>query len=171
MKKARFTSALIWLPAATLACTVAWAELYKTTDAQGNVTYSDKPQKNAEPVKLPPLNVSDPVTAAEKDKPAPVDADTGYTTLAISSPSAGQVIPNGLTPISVSAQLEPALREGHQLRLLIDGKEHSTGATTQFQVERLDRGNRALQLVVLADGKEIQQSDTVNIFVYWPGNR
>lgn len=53
-----------------LSCT-AFAQVYKSTDAEGNVTFSDTPTDGGEAVEVEPTNVADPVKVPENTSPAP----------------------------------------------------------------------------------------------------
>ena len=53
-----------------LSCT-AFAQVYKSTDAEGNVTYSDTPSADSEAVGVEPTNVADPVKVPENTSPPP----------------------------------------------------------------------------------------------------
>lgn len=50
----------------------AWAEIYETTDAQGNPAFTDSPPNpNAEVVDLPQTNISDAPTPQPQEEAAP----------------------------------------------------------------------------------------------------
>ena len=53
-----------------MSCT-AFAQVYKSTDAEGNVTYSDTPSTDSEAVQVEETNVADPVKVPEDAAPAP----------------------------------------------------------------------------------------------------
>ena len=46
------------------------ADIYKSVDEEGNVTYSDEPVKEEEPLTLPPLNVIPPPPPQAIESPA-----------------------------------------------------------------------------------------------------
>ena len=53
-----------------LSCT-AFAQVYKSTDAEGNVTFSDTPTDSSEEVQVKEANVADPVEVPENTSPPP----------------------------------------------------------------------------------------------------
>jgi hypothetical protein len=61
----------------SLSCTVT-AQVYKSTDAEGNVTFSDTPSADSEAVEVQKSNVADPVKVPdnlfESPPPAPENA-------------------------------------------------------------------------------------------------
>ena len=65
---------LIALPACGVALALSWgvqAEIYESTNAQGNPVFTDTPSAGAEQVDLPQENIADAVTMA----PEPVSVD------------------------------------------------------------------------------------------------
>lgn len=64
-----------------LASGSAWAEIYETTDSEGNKVFTDSPTGAAEVVDLPKANIADSVEPAPPAAPAPARATT--------TPSAG----------------------------------------------------------------------------------
>lgn len=53
-----------------LSCTT-FAQVYKSIDAEGNVTFSDSPAGGGEVYRIPEINVADPVEVPEYVPPAP----------------------------------------------------------------------------------------------------
>jgi hypothetical protein len=53
-----------------LSCT-AFAQVYKSTDDEGNVTFSDTPTDGGEAVEVEPTNVADPVKVPVNTAPPP----------------------------------------------------------------------------------------------------
>ena len=49
----------------------AFAQVYKSTDAEGNVTFSDTPSTDSKEVEVEKTNVADPVEVPENSSPAP----------------------------------------------------------------------------------------------------
>jgi hypothetical protein len=157
----------------TAIATLASAQIYKTTDEKGNPQFTDKPDPgatNATPVDLEPVNTVAPIET-RPSAPATVESETSatYKTLTITSPENDGIIPNGLSPTTVTATINPALHKGHQLRLLVNGIAVGTSTSTRFVVPTLNRGTNTLQLEVLAESDTIQSSPIVTIFAYRPG--
>ena len=53
-----------------LSCT-AFAQVYKSTDDEGNVTFSDTPTEGSKAVEVEKANVADPVKVPENTSPPP----------------------------------------------------------------------------------------------------
>ncbi len=156
----------------TAISTLASAQIYKTTDEKGNPQFTDKPDPaaaNATPVDLEPVNTIAPIETRSSAPADQSETSATYKTLAISSPENDGIIPNGLSPTTVTVTISPALDKSHQLRLLVNGIAVGTSSSTSFVVPTLNRGNNTLQLEVLAGSDTIQSSAIVTIFAYRPG--
>src|SRR5262245_1832375 len=120
-----------------------FADIYKVVDANGNVTYTDKPtSNNAVPVTIPKGNTA-PATPQQKSLPDVTDTNTSttvtttnqdtkkpYTQFAISSPQDQDTLQNQPT-LSVKLNVVPALQEGDVIQVYVDGgpignAEHQT---------------------------------------------
>ena len=141
--------------------------IYRQVDEQGRVIYSDQPTADAEPVDLPPAN-----TAPAVQPSAPATADHGpparevYRSLAIREP--GGIIPNGLAGATVRVDLEPELRSGHRLQVLLDGELIASGDPSGIVLPQLPRGSHSLEVRVVSR-QQVLIAAQQDIFVYWPG--
>ena len=71
-RKIRLLQLILFAGLPALAMTLpAFAQVYRSTDAEGNVTFSDQPTSESEAVNVPPTNVGDSV---EVPPPAPEPA-------------------------------------------------------------------------------------------------
>lgn len=143
--------------------------IYRTTDKHGNVIFSDDPQRGGEEVHLAPLTV----VPAKAPRPAPPPARPGqpfmpYDTFAISAPANDQAIPVGQDGnVQVHLNIQPALREDHRVRLLVDGQISQTAMhATAFMLSNLNRGSHQLQAELLdASGKVRHRTEARMIHV------
>jgi len=101
--------------------------IYRIVDENGNIIFTDAPPSEADEVELPPINTMQPeVTVAPLTEP-PGEEDepvvANYHTLEILYPRDQRhlVITDG-SGLSVRVRVEPALQQGHRLRLRYDGK-------------------------------------------------
>ena len=158
MKKLLFL--LLILPFCLYAETV-----YKSVDEQGNVIFTDKPSegaeaieiKKAQSVKLPDIPpASDKTSSGEKQKKGQ------KRILAITSPKNDETIHHNEGSVTVTANVDPELKENEQLALYMDGKKVLSGKSSQFFLNYVDRGTHKLAVaIVSAEGKEISRSDTI----------
>ncbi len=163
--------ALLAFPLASLAQTV-----YRTTDAHGNVVFTDTPPANATQanrIEIRPTN-----TARPPEVPAPpvpeetpeVEAAVEAYRVAITNPANETSFPMGPGNFSVSATVNPALRKGDSLQLFMDGTprgEPQPGAS--WDLTNVFRGRHDLTVGVIGPaGETIILSDPVTVFVFRP---
>lgn len=155
-----------------LATTAVLADAYKWLDAEGVVQYSDRPQPGAERISLPSDSRA-AVTAAPRqatnpaDQPATEAAAFRYTSLSVESPGAEETLWNIEGVLSVSLALTPALQNGHQLRVHMDGAPRPQLVNSQnFQLEEVFRGVHNLQVEVIDEtGKTMIRSRPNRFYV------
>lgn len=153
------------------------AEVYKTVDANGKVTYTDQPTEPAERV-----NIAEPNSMLSVEKPKTPEASQTateedenkkaaepYRYIAITSPEDDAVIPHGPGNFSVSVSTEPALQKGHRLVLNMDGVALQRSTSGEFQLTNVARGTHSLSAqVVDANGRALASSKTIKVNVFRP---
>lgn len=155
----------------------AEAQVYKGIGPDGRIFYSDQPIDGAAPVAIPAVAPTD--DAAEDDagdgEQSIADEDSAapgpYTSLDILAPAEGETIRDESRAVGVSLLLDPALQEGHQLRIEVDGAPATghDGKATQVRLNGLPLGSHRLQVRVLdADGGAVAQSAVVHFHVRRP---
>ncbi|WP_245184633.1 DUF4124 domain-containing protein [Halomonas salinarum] len=157
------------------------ATVYRHVDEQGNVSYSDRPQRG-EAVTLSPLTVvpappqaSSPSASngASNDQRSSNNQSAAppflpYSTFRIASPKQEQTLPTGYAGnVQVELSIEPELRDDHQVRLLVDGQvSQSALHSPVFMVTGLERGEHQLVAELLdAEGRVRHRSEPVTLFV------
>ena len=166
---------LFWL---AVLCTTVSADVYRSVDAEGNVTYSDQPHEGAEKldVKPPTIIPSTPnqiKSAADKTAKQAVP----YTTVEIVAPANEETLRN-VQSVSVSGQLIPGLQTafGHRVQILFDGSPiREPGTALRATLNEVERGAHTLQLVVLdRQGTAVARSPVSQFFLHKnfvrPGN-
>ncbi|QTF93059.1 DUF4124 domain-containing protein [Halomonas sp. BM-2019] len=157
--------------------------IYRTTDAQGNVVFTDNPERGGEQVELAPVTVvpstgevrtGEAVPRVDGSGAAAVTARPGqpfmpYDSFRILSPSHEQAFPVGAAGnVPVELGIEPELREDHRVRLLVDGQLSQTAMhTTAFMVANMNPGEHVLQAELLDGSGEVRhRTSPVTIFVH-----
>ncbi len=149
------------------------AAVYEQTNNQNSIMYSDTPHGDSKPINpsegsslisapLPQLNST--ITKIEnKNKPA----NQLYKTFAIISPK-DQASTQGQADIPVRIKIEPELRKGDMIQILVDGKSFgSAAANLNPALNGVERGARQLSAVVIdANQQIIQQSNTLTLNVH-----
>jgi hypothetical protein len=114
----------VWSAAAVLAVwtIVAAAEepIYESTEKGGVPEFSGQPTPGSTEVTLPPPNVID-TTQPPAQPPAPQEAFTGYSQLAILFPSEQGTMHTNTGAFGVKVAVEPALNTGDAFMVTLDG--------------------------------------------------
>jgi hypothetical protein len=146
------------------------AVVYKWTDADGVVHFSDQPVPGAEKIitgaaparaAAAPSQVAPPAAAAKPKPPA-------ETAFSIESPTPDATFFAGA--ISVRAHLEPALQPNQAIAWLLNGEPlDQPPDALAFQLDDLARGTYTLNATVTdTDTHETQSSAAVTFFVQKP---
>lgn len=153
--------------------------IYRTTDEQGNVIFTDDPQRG-EKVELSPLTVVPGTNGSagrqgaeggrveETGAASPGQPFMPYDSFRIVSPDDGQTFPVGFAgDIPVELEIEPELREDHRVRLLMDGQvSQSAMHTDSFMLTNVYRGEHVIQAELLdATGEVRHRTSPVTIYV------
>ncbi|WP_290788292.1 DUF4124 domain-containing protein [Halomonas sp.] len=157
--------------------------IYRTTDAQGNVVFTDNPERGGEQVELAPVTVvpatgevrtGQPESRVEASGAAAATGSPGqpfmpYDSFRMLSPTHEQAFPVGAAGnVAVELGIEPELREDHRVRLLVNGQVSQTAMhTTAFMVANMNPGEHVLQAELLdGSGAVRHRSSPVTIYVH-----
>jgi len=163
-----------------LGCLAAFAGqaavIYKWTDSDGVVHYSDQPVPGAEKIYTTSSSTSGAASAgradADTDGTAPKKPGTGrmsYTRFAITSPIPDQTF-FGDETVGVHLALEPALKEDQTITWHLNGKQlDDQPNSTQVTLPHLDRGAYVIAATI-TDQKtgESLSTDSISFFVRQP---
>lgn len=147
----------------------AQAEIYRYTDPDGNVSFSNQPPagSEAQPVELTPINTVAPPAGIQQD----VGSKTGgkeqpYTSLSISEPQAEEAIRDNAGNVTISVSLTPALRDSDNVYLYVDGNQMARGPYTSFHFQSMDRGSHEVYAEVKnKQGKSLIKSKPITFFL------
>jgi hypothetical protein len=139
--------------------------VYKTLDAEGNIIFSDVPSEESEVIEVEEVQILN-MPAAKSFKSTELEEKEQdaiqYTSLAIISPKNDVTIRSNEGVVSINVELEPALFESDILVLFMDGKEASSGQSSQFSLTKLDRGTHTVYVAVKnEEGKLLKRSAKV----------
>lgn len=149
-----------------LATAPALAQIYKYTDDKGNTVFTNQPPEGvaADTVDLPPANT---VNIRTPEPPPPLAQESGeeggqpqpYRSLAIGGIPDEQALRANNGTFVVNAQLDPPLKQGHQIRFLLDGiPQAPPSSDTSLQLNNVDRGSHLLEVEVLSGDRVLQRS-------------
>jgi len=145
------------------------AEIFKSVDKHGKVTFTDRPapsDKNSA-VELPSLNTQPPIQTTRTASPRATEQDAPTYLIQIMTPSEQGQIPMGQHQVPVSLQLTPQLSANHRVQLYLDGQPIGPPSHgTQLTLDNLHRGEHTLQAAVVdQQGKELNRSTSVLFYV------
>jgi len=167
-----------WIVLASLAAFAAQAAVvYKWTDSDGVIHFSDQPVPGAEKIftasgsstggSVSPARQANP---GAPDPPRNAAPGLNYTQFSITSPVRDQTF-FGDDVISAQLALDPGLKPGHTVTWHLNGKQldDQSPTATQITLPHLDRGTYAIAATVTdsATGESLS-TDSVNFFVRQP---
>lgn len=177
--KNRFDYAIAFL-AGALCATLCHAEsaqtIYKVTDENGHITYTDVApgpgNHTVEEYRLETPNAAMPVLPTTATPPATgtaAAAKAEYITV-IAQPPDGSTIPMGPGNFTVAAQTSPQLGASERLQLEVDGSAFgSPQRHTTWKLENIFRGAHTLRVIRLDDtGNAMDTSEISTVFVLRP---
>ena len=148
--------------------------VYKVTDADGNVTFTDTPSLSSdgsiEEHSVHAANSAKPTaTPRAPAEPVEVEEPIRYDTRIV-TPADNATIPMGPGNFAVQAALNPRLASNETLQLLLDGEP--VGAPQRianWQLTNVYRGEHKLQVVRLhASGAQLDASPASTVYVMRP---
>lgn len=145
----------------------ATAAIYKWTDADGRVHFADRPVPGAEEIRTGPLTTypAPPPPTPARTTAQPPQAGPAYSEFRISSPANDATIRDNTGSVAVQLSIEPGLRPGHAIQLLLDGRAlEEPLTTTTFTLANLDRGTHTLQAAIVdGNGAIITRTGTTTV--------
>lgn len=142
------------------------AAVYKKVDADGNVSFSDVPDKAAKLITVAPLATVPAMSpeliesTLEGDQNSLRDERAVKYTLTIISPTPDQIYHRGSDAFSANVQVKPNLRKGDHLITLVDGKPGNGGSA-----EEMERGQHQFEAKVVNASGRVLTSQSVSFFV------
>ena len=144
-------------------CAAQATRVYKTTDEQGNVVFTDDPRgREAQAVELretTTFSTESPEAAPlPGPPPRPQDLRAQETppapTIALAAPAPEETIRSNDGTLLVVARIDGELRVGDALEVLVDGAALARNSTGRFALSGIDRGAHRVQVrLVNADGE------------------
>ncbi|MBY5923293.1 DUF4124 domain-containing protein [Ferrimonas balearica] len=160
---------LILLAAAILLAPQGMAKIYKWTDSQGQVHYSDKPRDGAEVVEVDTSKASTIILAKPSGTtPPPQVVEQPSYRIRLTEPAQGATVRDNNGQLNLNIALEPDLKADHRIELLLDGKVIRTvGSGGSFALDNLDRGEHLLQARVIDEnGKVLASSGKRTVYLH-----
>ena len=172
MARSHRRARLTLLAGLTLAALPVEAEVYRSVDKDGHVIFSDRPSGADQPVIIGPTNSMQPAPSGANPSSTPADAAApgpAYQHVGIIEPQDGGTVTNVAGNILVRFELNPALREGDTVQLLIDGVPGGLPAEGGLLAPANARGDHQLEVQVLdVSGAVVATSAPVHVTLFRP---
>jgi len=126
------------------------AEIYRSTDESGNVTYSDQPKEGAEEVSLPGItSFSSPAIKESSSSTIDNNKDDAekYTSFKINNPANDATIRDNTGRVEVNIDVTPALQAGDLIVFDLDGQIFKSDGVN-YAFTNVDRGTHTLKAYV-----------------------
>jgi hypothetical protein len=144
----------------------AAATIYKRELPDGTVIYSDQPHPDAQefqpsaPQTIDPYTAPAPTTSTVTRSAPPASA---YRRVAITAPADDESVWNDDRVLQVAVAVEPPLRRGHRIAVLLDGQRVAQGeGSSPIPLHDVFRGTHELQAVVEdAGGRVVASGQTI----------
>lgn len=155
---------------------ISWANVYKWTDENGIVHFSDTPHPGSQSIKLPaaqPFNNNSQnqiITSRPIENSVTNSAEIDYDNLIISQPKDAETIRNNEGYVPVIVEIMPDLKTEDKLQLLYDGAPIGEPQNALvFTLKNVYRGTHTIAVQVQsADGTVINTSDQVTFYMQRP---
>ena len=172
----RTHSILVLLFAAILACPPSMAaEVYKTIDEDGNVTFTDSPPKNmpAEKIKLKETNTQPPVEFRSRPTQNNEAEEAGEYDLHIINPVKEQQMGPTQMSLPISVETSRPLEEGHFFQILLNGASHGPATqSSKLSLTNVGHGRKQVAVsIVDSEGSVIETSESFTLFAIRPNPR
>lgn len=155
--------------------TSAQAEIYKWTDSNGTVHFSDVPHSGAQQVILPAQDTSSPAKGASPSANVPEKIIENQSqkiekAVSISQPKAEETIRNNQGYIPVIVNVEPELAKEDLMQVLLDGQPIGKPQHTKlFALDNVLRGEHSIAVqLVDKDNNVITFSEAITVYMQRP---
>lgn len=139
-------------------------EIYKKTNKAGVVEFTDIPNHDTKPIRVPPMNTYKQKPLPRKSAAKKSTALTaGYKDFTIVSPLSGKEVRENSGIVAVQLSLSPTLKPGHTVKVMLDNDEKSalTGKLLVYRFTNISRGTHKLQAFILNAKQDVLQESAI----------
>jgi hypothetical protein len=154
-------------------CVTYAQTVYQSTDAQGNVIFSDKPNPQAirkQLNELPSFPSNQPITNPSQSSPAEKTAMTAmsYETLMIDSPKNEETIWSNQGIVLVKVNVQPSLANNDKMIVAIDGVDKAEITSgNSVTLKDIERGSHQLSVKMINPaGDVVKTSPSVTFYLH-----
>ena len=144
------------------------AQVYKIINADGSISYSDRPQEGSEEVDVPTLQTYEAPTDLESaGQSADAPAYPEYTLFEVTKPVHNETFRDNGGFVAIQLTLKPGLFRDHEVSIFIDGKDLGRSRATSVTLQSVDRGSHTVHGVIRdAEGKEVERTGGVTFHLH-----
>lgn len=156
----------------------ALSEVYTWINSEGVRVYGDALHADAKKAELPRLQTisnkkaSTPTSDLNTVKLSPKGVEpefTGYNLLKILYPKQDEmIVASQAGSALVQLHISPALQPGHEITILLNGKEVASGPGLSFEINNIFRGSHLIQARIKDKGRLLISSPKRRIHVQRP---
>ncbi len=150
----------------------AFADVYKTVDKDGNVSYSYAPNSEgstSEKIEVSPTNIM-PAGKSISLKSQPkkrASSNTSKYSINILSPSNEFSVPPGQRDLIIAVSLQPQLKHGDHIGYYMNGELLGKNTYNNFSIPEISRGEHKLSAKVIdTKGNILSTSGSITVFVH-----
>ena len=160
---------LTWMLMVMAVCSTATAQIYKTVDENGSVTFSDTPSTGSEEVEqqtLPSINTTS-LPTSEIESAGSESTPFQYQLIEITSPKNDHSFVNTDGNFNVTVMTSPGLRGIDSITLLLDGKPYGPPQNSlSFSITNLDRGAHTIAAQIMGPNNNVlASSKLITIYI------
>lgn len=167
--------------AGLLVTSLCHAAIYKYTDSQGHIHYTDQPppSAHAKRVNLPSLgsyssNSSGNLPPSKNGAQKQGQAQGYYKSVSVATPHSEETIHSAQGIVHVTAKVQPKLdvARGDRMVVYLDGKKVPPGPipSVSLQLNGVVRGKHTVHVAVVDQkGQVLKSSQKVKFFIHHPG--
>lgn len=150
------------------------AEVYRQVDKDGNVTFTDDPQGQAERVDVKPvttITMPKPETVEQQleEEDGEIGDQDAYDSVSFQAPEDEEAFHSGSGNVEFQVTSEPALREGHRFEITLDGQPVGQTRSGSVSVSNVFRGtHKAGVNVINAEGERVFTGDSISFTIHRP---
>lgn len=149
------------------------AQIYKTVDKNGNISFSDSPPaestSNTEELELEHTNSSAGVKAVEKkSKQRQQQENTQDYKISLSQPANQANITAEQRDLTIQAKVTPEPSKDHQIIINLDGESIPAGKSGSVTIQNIGRGEHKIYARLLKNGKFVSSTKTITVYVFRP---
>tara|TARA_R110001592_G_scaffold9288_1_gene49520 strand:+ start:12860 stop:13459 length:600 start_codon:yes stop_codon:yes gene_type:complete len=149
-------------------------KVYKVLGADGSVSFSDQANETSETIMVAPIPTVpaiDPGKIKSTSQPPSDEVYSRYSSLSILAPANDSAFYSGSGDVDILLEIKPALLEGDQIQLFLDGKLIKSDNQIQTTLKTVDRGTHELRVQLVSASGKVQKEATSSFTVHRPSIR